>query len=119
MNSRWKEDSIAAATFSALTAIIIATTSPAAEQIDQETGLVIAKGYETVKMNCTVCHSARIITQNRMDREGWRDTIRWMQKTQGLSELAPEVEDEILSYLSSNYSPAQVYRRPPLKVEWE
>ena len=119
MNRRWLEDSIAAATLSALTAIIMATASPAAEQIDQETGLVIAKGYETVKMNCIVCHSARIITQNRMDRKGWLETIRWMQKTQGLWEFAPEVEDEILSYLSSNYAPAQVYRRPPLKVEWE
>ncbi len=119
MNRLWIEDSIAAAALSALAAIIIATASVAAEQIDQETGLVIAKGYETVKLNCTICHSAKIITQNRMEREGWRETIRWMQKTQGLWEFAPEVEDVILSYLSVNYAPAQVYRRPPLKVEWE
>lgn len=90
-----------------------------AEETDPATGLVIAPGFETVKTNCTVCHSAKIITQNRMDRDGWEETIRWMQKTQGLREFDQETEKEILDYLSANYSPKPVFRRPPLQVDWE
>lgn len=33
-----------------------------AQKIDSESGLIIAKGFETVKANCTVCHSAKFIT---------------------------------------------------------
>ncbi|TNF54727.1 hypothetical protein EP227_03850 [bacterium] len=93
--------------------------APQAVQLDRETGLIIAKGFKTVKGNCTECHSAKLITQNRMDRDDWLETIRWMQREQGLRELRPEVEKEILDYLSAHYAPVKVYRRPPLKVEWE
>lgn len=101
---------------------VIALFIPAASQavqLDRETGLIIAKGFKTVKENCTECHSAKMITQNRMDRDDWLETIRWMQREQGLKEFRPEVEKEILDYLSAHYAPVTVYRRPPLKVEWE
>jgi len=91
----------------------------AASGIDEKTGLITGKGFETVRDNCTYCHSAHIITQNRMDREGWLETIRWMQETQGLDEFDPEIEREILDYLSSHYAPSKVYRRPPLIIQWE
>lgn len=90
-----------------------------AQKTDEESGLVIEKGFETVKEICTSCHSARMIIQNRMDRQGWLETIRWMQETQGLWEFEPETEKEILDYLSSHYAPVEAYRRPPLIVEWE
>ncbi len=90
-----------------------------AVKLDKETGLVIGKGFDTVKSNCTICHSAMMITQNRMDRNRWLETIRWMQKNQGLRTFKPDTEKEILDYLSTNYAPEKAYRRPPLKVEWE
>lgn len=90
-----------------------------AQTTDEESGLVVEKGFETVKEICTSCHSAKLITQNRMDRQGWLETIRWMQETQGLWEFDPDTEKEILDYLSSNYAPVKTYRRPPLTVEWE
>jgi hypothetical protein len=98
--------------------LFLPAVSPAV-QLDRETGLIVARGFETVKENCTECHSAKLITQNRMDREAWLETIRWMQEEQGLGELKPEVEKEILDYLSTHYAPVKAYRRPPLKVEWE
>lgn len=91
----------------------------AAENLDKATGLIFDKGFETVKKNCTVCHSAKLITQNRMERQGWLDTIRWMQKTQGLRQFKPETEKEILDYLSKHYAPRETFRRPPLSVQWE
>ena len=54
------------------------TKSP---EIDKETGLVIAEGFEVVKANCTVaCHSATLVTQNRGNEKYWKDAIVYMQK---------------------------------------
>ena len=39
---------------------------PSSTKIDSESGLIIAKGFETVKTNCTVCHSAKFITTQKV-----------------------------------------------------
>lgn len=101
-------------------AALLLTSLPAAgTATDPETGLVIADGFELVKQNCTVCHSAKLITQNRMSRERWLETIRWMQETQGLRKFDAETEMKILDYLSTHYAPERPYRKPPLEVKWE
>lgn len=84
-----------------------------AAEIDDDMGLVVESGVELVKMNCTGCHSARLITQNRANRDGWQTMIRWMQKKHGLWPLG-ENEVVILDYLEANYSPTFAGRRPPL-----
>lgn len=99
--------------------LFITAHNAVAQTVDDETGLVIDEGFETVKKNCTLCHSAKLITQNRMDRQGWLETIRWMQETQGLRQFDPDTEKKILDYLSTHYAPEKTYRRPPLSVEWE
>jgi hypothetical protein len=88
-----------------------------ATEIDKESGLIVSKGIETVKTNCTVCHSAKFIILQKGDRDTWKSMIRWMQKTQGLWEFTPEVEDEILTYLETNYPPGDISRRPNLKAK--
>jgi len=85
-----------------------------AQETDPETGLVIAEGWETVRDNCTACHSADLVTQNSGSRNHWEKLIRWMQKTQGLWEFAPETEATILDYLAEHYGPKEGARRPPL-----
>lgn len=87
-------------------------------EIDKETGLIIAPGLEEVKKTCTVCHSPMLITQNKADRDGWREIIRWMQANQGLRQLEPALENSILDYLAANYGPAATSRRPPLEVQF-
>ncbi|MBN3582160.1 hypothetical protein JYB64_07155 [Algoriphagus aestuarii] len=86
---------------------------------DPETQLVLGKGFEIVKANCTNCHSSALLIQNRFTREGWKAKIEWMQETQGLWPLG-ESEDDILDYLAEHYAPeAYVGRRAPLKdIEW-
>ncbi|WP_019625403.1 hypothetical protein [Thioalkalivibrio sp. ALJT] len=74
-------------------------------ETDSETGLIKAPGFDTVKNNCTVCHSARLVTNRGYTRAVWLEQIRWMQDTQGLWEFAPEVEEEILDYLETYYPP--------------
>ena len=85
---------------------------------DAETGLILDAGWELVKVNCTGCHSAALVTQNRATREGWEGMIRWMQRTQKLWELG-ESEQAILDYLAKNYAPEDKGRRENLKdIEW-
>ena len=88
------------------------------KEIDKETGLIIAPGFEQVKQTCTVCHSPMLITQNKADREGWLEMIRWMQDKQGLWQLEPPIENAILDYLAANYGPTAASRRPPLQVQF-
>lgn len=86
--------------------------------IHVRTGLVEAEGLMAVVNNCTNCHSAKLVTQNRMNKERWISTIRWMQETQNLWDLGNN-EDIIVDYLVANYPPANKGRREVLKdIEW-
>ncbi len=84
--------------------------------IHMPTGLVVAEGFEQVRATCTACHSAKLVTQNRATRQGWKEMIRWMQETQGLWQLG-EQEDVILDYLAANYAPQETGRRANLDLE--
>ncbi len=86
--------------------------------IHVRTGFIEAVGMQQVINNCTNCHSAKLVTQNRMSKEGWTATIRWMQKTQNLWDLG-ENEGVIVDYLAKNYGPIKKGRREGLKdIEW-
>lgn len=75
-------------------------------------------GKELVVTNCTNCHSARLIVQNRATRDGWIAMIRWMQETQNLWDLGDN-EAAIIDYLARNYAPHKKGRRANLEgVEW-
>lgn len=83
-------------------------------EVDKDSGLIMAPGWETVRGNCTACHSAKFITGQRGDRETWESMIRWMQRTQGLWQIPSETETIILDYLASNYPPDKASRRANL-----
>jgi hypothetical protein len=86
--------------------------------IHVRTGLIAAEGMEQTITNCTTCHSAQLIIQNRQDREGWIANIRWMQETQNLWDLG-ENEEIIVNYLVKNYPAADTGRRENLEdIEW-
>ncbi|MEL6557480.1 MAG: monoheme cytochrome C, partial [Bacteroidota bacterium] len=86
--------------------------------IHVKTGLLDGEGLQAVINNCTNCHSAKLVIQNRMNRDRWLSTIRWMQETQNLWPLG-ENEDVILDYLAKNYPPDEVGRRKNLAdIEW-
>ena len=86
----------------------------AAQETDSETGLIKENGWLLVRSNCTACHSPLLITQNSGNRAVWESRIRWMQQTQGLGVLVPEVENQILDYLATHYGQKQSSRRAPL-----
>ena len=86
--------------------------------IHQRTGLIEAEGLMAVVSNCTSCHSAKLITQNRMNAERWNTTIAWMQETQNLWDLGDQ-QEVIVNYLVTNYPPKAKGRRMALTdIQW-
>jgi hypothetical protein len=86
--------------------------------IHVRTGLIAAEGLQEVITNCTTCHSSKLIVQNRMGKEQWNATIRWMQETQGLWDLG-ENQQVIVDYLTTNYPTFKKGRRAALTdIEW-
>ncbi|MCF8465691.1 MAG: monoheme cytochrome C [Flavobacteriales bacterium] len=91
---------------------------------EYENGIHLATGFKEgenlnlVIANCTSCHSAKMVTQNRATRDGWKTMIKWMQETQNLWELG-ESEPLILDYLAKYYAPEKAGRRQPLTdIDW-
>ncbi|MGR3342363.1 MAG: hypothetical protein ACU0DI_03920, partial [Paracoccaceae bacterium] len=71
-------------------------------------------GWEQVRAHCGGCHSHALVTNQRADRKTWLDIIRWMQETQNLWQLQPQVEMQILDYLAATYAPQPRLRRAPI-----
>lgn len=82
------------------------------------TGFVEGEGLTEVINNCTNCHSAKLVIQNRMTKEQWEASIRWMQETQNLWDLGNN-EEIIVNYLATHYAPTKKGRRQNLtNIEW-
>lgn len=91
-------------------------------ELDEETisksGFVNDIGVSQVIQNCTQCHSSKLITQNRLNKTGWKATIKWMQETQNLWDLGKN-EERIVNYLAKNYAPEAEGRRANIEVvQW-
>ena len=97
-----------------LCSLAIWQNSLSAQEIDTNSGLIKAEGWEVVRSTCTECHAALLITQNAGNRSVWESRIRWMQETQGLRALAADEEQTILDYLTSNYPQKAASRRAAL-----
>jgi len=76
--------------------------------------LVQDDGWELVFAHCSACHSLRLVTSNRGDRDTWLRLIRWMQQTQNLWQIEPTSEARLLDYLARNYGPEEAVRRAQL-----
>lgn len=85
-----------------------------AQDVDSTTGLKVAPGWELVRIHCGGCHSHKLVTGQRADRQTWLDIIRWMQATQNLWQFDDATEAGILDYLAANYPPQPNRRRAPI-----
>ena len=93
-------------------------TNEIIDGIHVRTGLKDGKGLMTVIANCTACHSAQLIIQNKMNKEKWNATIRWMQETQNLWPLGDN-QEVIVNYLVNNYPVIDTGRRKKLdNIQW-
>ncbi|MDJ0750661.1 MAG: hypothetical protein QNJ11_14335 [Woeseiaceae bacterium] len=82
-----------------------------AQALDPATGLIVAQDWELVRANCTPCHSAKLVTQQRGTAEQWLTMIRWMQAKQNLWPFDENTESRIIAYLADNYPPDAARRR--------
>ena len=94
--------------------LMTVSISVSGQDIDDESGLIQAEGWEVVKSTCTECHAGMMITQNAGNLAVWESRILWMQETQGLRALSGEEEATILTYLSANYPQKASSRRAGL-----
>ena len=94
--------------------LALAPAQRASPEVDASSGLILDEGWELVRNNCGGCHSLKLVTGQRADRQTWLEMIRWMQATQNLWQLDPDTEDTILSYLAKNYPPRAARRRAPI-----
>lgn len=95
-----------------------ASSNEFVDGIHIRTGLKDGEGLMTVIANCTACHSAQLVIQNRMNKERWDATIRWMQETQNLWDLGDN-QEVIVNYLVKNYPVTGKGRRGNLQdIEW-
>ena len=83
-------------------------------EVDADTGLIIAPGWEMAAAHCGGCHSHALVTAQRGDSDFWLSNIRWMQKTQNLWEIPQAQEQVLLAYLETNYNETDWGRRPAL-----
>ena len=96
----------------------VVQNSDIVDGIHQPTGLKEDQGLMTVVAHCTACHSAQLVIQNRMNKERWNATIRWMQETQNLWDLGDN-QEIIVDYLVRNYPVSNKGRRQKLNnIEW-
>jgi hypothetical protein len=94
--------------------VMLGPVALAEEPVDEATGLLVAPGWELVRAHCGGCHSHKLVTSQRADRQTWLDIIRWMQATQNLWQFDAATENSILDYLAANYPPRQNRRRAPI-----
>lgn len=97
-----------------LVLMLLAGGAAAEPEVDAATGLRVAPGWELVRANCGGCHSHKLVTNQRADRQTWLDIIRWMQATQNLWQFDAETEKTILDYLAASYPPQPNRRRAPI-----
>lgn len=60
-------------------------------------------GKEETFYLCHTCHSFLLVSQQRLSRAHWDETLDWMVEEQGMSEILNEERELILDYLETHY----------------
>ena len=63
------------------------------------------QAWEVVRGNCSPCHSMRLVTQQRLDRNNWEWVMEDMIKKFGATWISPELRAIIVDYLVQHYGP--------------
>jgi hypothetical protein len=80
------------------------TSITALAENDPELALLPDDPYsEDFFYTCSACHSLKTVTQQRLNRKRWADTLEWMVEEGGMAELDEEELEPMLDYLSTYY----------------
>jgi cytochrome c5 len=86
-------------------------------ELDPVSGLKMTGDWQIVRASCTVCHSAKLVTNQRGTADQWLTMIRWMQDKQNLWQFDEVTEGKIIAYLAENYPPVAAQRRAALSPD--
>jgi hypothetical protein len=75
---------------------------PVFAQDDEFDGLPPGEGQEITFYACSACHSIKLVTQQRLSRDRWDDTLVYMVEEQAMEPLDPEDRKTILDYLGQH-----------------
>jgi cytochrome c oxidase cbb3-type subunit 3 len=96
--------------FAALTAV----TAASEEDLGSSARALGFRAEALIVARCSVCHSADLITQQRLPSDRWKATVEKM-KHWG-AEMSQEEENILVRYLSARYHPDAPDRLPLLEV---
>ncbi len=90
----------------------IAETETAAPEEETEDdfdydGLPPGTGREEVFVNCSSCHSLKLVQQQGLSPHRWEEILDWMVEEQGMTPLEPPERERVINYLSTHYGPPQ------------
>jgi len=61
---------------------------------------------------CTACHGFRIVAQQGMTRQQWKDSLQWMTDRHKMPPLPEKEEKVVLDYLEATFPPRAPANRP-------
>lgn len=102
----WPADPVYQYAFDALDPSLSITAEATSTFFDPEDdywGLPRTPGYEAVDLNCTACHSLRIVMQQHATRERWDHLLTWMVEEQGMYPMPDEERALVLAYLVEHF----------------
>ena len=80
------------------------SAAPRYDANDEYSGLPRTEGVDTVLAQCTYCHSAALVMQQRLSRERWDERVDWMIAERGMPEPDAGDRKAILDYLAEHFS---------------
>jgi cytochrome c oxidase cbb3-type subunit 3 len=101
--------------FAISVAALTELTAVPAEDMDSTSAALSLRAEGLILARCSVCHSADLISQQRLPPERWEATVEKM-KHWG-AELSQEEAGLLVRYLSARYHPGAPDRLPPLEHE--
>ncbi|MEX2628940.1 MAG: hypothetical protein WD341_03305 [Tistlia sp.] len=87
--------------FACLSLAPLIFAQPAAAQDEEWENLPPGEHRELVFALCSGCHSAKLVAQQGLSRTRWQKLLVWMVEEQGMAELDPETETQVLDYLEA------------------
>ncbi len=69
------------------------------------------KGRDEVEAYCGTCHSLRLVIQQGLSREQWRELLIWMTEEQEMDKIPDDDEKLVLDYLAKHFSVEQHRKR--------
>jgi cytochrome c len=90
---------------------LLASSRPAQADDDELGGIPRAPGAEETYYLCSACHSFRLVAQQGLSYESWKETLVWMIEEQEMPTPEPGEFELIARYLAKFYGRDRLARK--------